>query len=103
MNSSGFTGKLGSGSTATSYSQNSQCSTLSIVSFVSFIQCGPRPGGWHDGQVSSATSYPAFRNPVLPGAAKCGADRLGSDCPCGGEHFVAKLRIAIEQQERASG
>ena len=54
-------------------------------------------------QFSSATSYPAFRNPVLPWAAKCGADRLGSDCPCGGEHFVAKLRIAIEQQERASG
>src|ERR1700746_1156631 len=35
-------------------------------------------------QVSSATSYPAFRNPVLPWAAKCGADRLGSYCPSGG-------------------
>jgi hypothetical protein len=35
-------------------------------------------------QVSSATSYPAFRNAVLPWAAKCGADPLGSYCPSGG-------------------
>ena len=47
MNSSGFTGKFGSGSTATS---NSQSSMLSFVSFVSFVRFHMRAWVAHDGQ-----------------------------------------------------
>ena len=53
-------------------------------------------------QVSSAASHPTLGHSVLPGTAICGAHGFTPHCFGGADHIVAKLRIAIQQQEGVS-
>jgi len=50
-------------------------------------------------QVSSAASYPALRNPVLPWTTECGAHWQAPHPSRKRHHVIAKLRVAVEQQE----
>jgi len=50
-------------------------------------------------QVSSAASHPTLGHSVLPGTTKCGAHGFTPHCFGGADHIVAKLRVAIQQQE----
>ena len=50
-------------------------------------------------QVSSATSNPTFRNPVLPRAPEGGAHGQASHLARERHHVIAELGVAVEQQE----
>jgi len=50
-------------------------------------------------QVSSATSHPTLRNPVLPGTSKSGAHRPNSDTSHERYYVAAELCIMVKQKE----